>query len=74
MQRLARETGGAFYEVTDSQPISQIYAQIEGALRHQYALGYSPPSGGSSGQYHKIMLKTKMPGLMVQTRDGYNGR
>jgi VWFA-related protein len=45
MQRLARETGGAVFEVTDAQPISDIYAQIEETLRNQYALGYTPGGG-----------------------------
>jgi VWFA-related protein len=74
MKRLARETGGAFFEVTDAQPLTQIYAQIEETLRNQYALGFTPQAGGRSGQYHKITLTTKTPGLSIQTRDGYFGR
>jgi len=74
MQRLARETSGAFFEVSDAQPIIDIYAQIEETLRNQYALGYTPQTAGKSGQYHKITLATKTSGLVVQTRDGYFGR
>jgi VWFA-related protein len=73
MQRLARETGGAFFEVSDAQPIHEIYAQIEETLRSQYMLGFSPQPGGKTGQYHKISLTTKSPGLVVHTRDGYFG-
>ena len=42
MQRLAAETGGAFFEVTKSNPIEGIYTQIEDALRNQYSIGYTP--------------------------------
>ena len=63
MQRLARETSGAFFEVSDAQPIIDIYAQIEETLRNQYALGYTPQTAGKSGQYHKITLATKTSGL-----------
>jgi VWFA-related protein len=74
MQRLARETGGAFFDVSDAQPIAKTYAQIEETLRNQYALGYTPKTAAKSGQYHKITLTTKTPALLLQTRDGYYGR
>jgi VWFA-related protein len=74
MQRLARETGGAFFEVSDAQPIDQTYAQIEETLRNQYALGFAPQTGGKSGRYHKIKLTTRTPGFIVETRDGYYAR
>ena len=38
MLRLAAETGGAYFEVTDDQPIEKIYAQVEEALRSQIQL------------------------------------
>jgi len=71
MQRLARETGGAYFEVSNNNPIEKVYAEIEDALRNQYSIGYAPQSAAQPGQYHKIKLTTKQPGLMVQTRDGY---
>jgi VWFA-related protein len=71
MQRLARETGGAYFEVTASHPIEKIYGEIEDALRSQYSIGYTPKVAGKSGQYRKIKLTTKKRGLIVQTRDGY---
>jgi VWFA-related protein len=74
MQRLARETGGAFYEVSAHNSIEQIYAAIEDTLRNQYSIGFTPQSPGKSGQYHKIKLTARKPGLIVQTRDGYYSR
>lgn len=71
MRRLAGETGGALFEVTKDDPIEKIYAQIEDTLRNQYSLGYTPERTGVRGQYRKIKLTSKRPGLMVQTRDGY---
>jgi VWFA-related protein len=71
MQRLSRETGGEFFEVSESNPITRTYAAIEETLRNQYSIGYTPQSPGKSGQYHKIKLTTKTKGLTVQTRDGY---
>ena len=74
MQRLAAETGGAFFEVTKDDPIEDIYMRIEDALRNQYGLGYTPEPRAVSGQYRKIKLTTKQPGLATQTRDGYYSR
>jgi len=71
MHRLAAETGGAFFEVTKSDPIENIYSRIEDALRNQYSIGYTPEPRAASGQYRKIKLTTKQAGLIVQTRDGY---
>jgi len=71
MQRLARETGGEYFEVSASNPIESIYAEIEDTLRNQYAIGYTPQRAGTSREYHRIRLTTHKPGLIVQTRDGY---
>jgi VWFA-related protein len=71
MQRLARETGGAYFEVSGNRPIEKIYASIEEQLRNQYSIGYTPEPKDGRGGYRKIRLKTKQPGLLVQTRDGY---
>jgi VWFA-related protein len=71
MQRLARETGGAYFQISDALPIGQAYADIEDALRNQYSIGYTPEKPGRSGEYRKIQLTVKQRGLVVQTRDGY---
>jgi VWFA-related protein len=71
MQRLAQETGGAFFEVSESNPITRTYAAIEETLRNQYSIGYTPQGAGKGGEYRKIRLTTRKSGLIVQTRDGY---
>lgn len=71
LHRMARETGGTYFEVTESQTIEQIYSQIEEALRNQYSIGYTPGREKSDGKYHKIKLMTKDRRLIVTTRAGY---
>jgi VWFA-related protein len=71
MERLSRETGGRFFEVTKDQSIENIYAEIEQELRNQYSFGYTSDHQGNDKQYRKIKLTTKTPGLIVQTRAGY---
>ena len=42
LERISKETGGRFFEVSKKQSIDQIYASIEEELRNQYSLGYTP--------------------------------
>lgn len=71
LHRMANETGGAYFEVTASQSIEDIYAQIEEDLRNQYSIGYTPGRAKPDGKYHKIKLTTKDRHLVVNTRAGY---
>jgi VWFA-related protein len=68
LQRLSKETGGGFFEVSKKQTIEKIYDQIQEELRNQYSLGYTPEAGTG---YRKIQLTVKKRDLIVQTRDGY---
>jgi VWFA-related protein len=71
LERISRETGGRFFEVSKKQPIDQIYAQIEQELRNQYSLGYTPAKDVAGPGYHKITLTATNKDLVVQTREGY---
>jgi VWFA-related protein len=71
MERLACETGGGFYAVSDDNPIDQVYAQIEDELRSQYSIGYTPSRADTTGKYRKLKLMRVRRGLVVRTRDGY---
>jgi VWFA-related protein len=71
LERISRETGGRFFEVSKKQPIDKVYADIEEDLRNQYSLGYSPEGTNDSRAYRRIHLATRQKGLIVQTREGY---
>jgi VWFA-related protein len=70
LQRISKETGGTFFEVTKKLPIEKIYEQIEEELRSQYSLGYTSDQK-DAGSFRKIKVTAKGKGLVVQTRDGY---
>ena len=74
LERLSKETGGGFFEVSKKHSIQEIYAQIEEELRNQYSMGYTPEPADATGGYHKIRLTAKAKGSSVQTRDGYYTR
>jgi len=69
LERLSKETGGTFFEVSKKHPLEDIFKQIDEELRSQYSLGYTPEAGSSG--YRKIHVTVKPKGMVVQARDGY---
>ena len=70
LQRIAEETGGSFFEVSEKHPIEKVYSQIEEELRNQYSLGYTSDATSGPG-FRKISVTTKNKNMLVQTRQGY---
>lgn len=70
LQRIAKETGGRYFEAKKKDSVDDDYAQIAEELRTQFMLGYIPPKDQTSG-YHSIQLTAKKKDLTVQTREGY---
>jgi len=71
LQRMSRETGGGFFEVTKKQSIDQIYEVIQAELRGQYSLGFVSDEPVRISGFRKLQLTTKAKGLTVQARDRY---
>ena len=71
LQRVSRETGGRFFEVTKKEPVGQIYDSIVEELRTQYSMGYTPDKDSAASGYHHVQLAVKRKDLTVQTREGY---
>lgn len=71
LQKMSRETGGGFFEVSRKQPIDTIYRRIEEELRSQYSLGYTPDRPPAGGGFRTISLKARRKELVVQARQGY---
>ena len=71
LQRLAKETGGSYFEVSKKLPVDQVFALIEADLRSQYSLGFVSDRPASVSQFRKLQLTVKRPGLSVQSRDRY---
>jgi len=71
LQRISKETGGSFFEVSKKMPIEKIYEQIEDELRSQYNLGYTPDKSDAGSGFRKVKVTAKGKGLVVQAREGY---
>lgn len=71
MERLAKETGGAYFAVSKKLTVDQVYALIQEDLRSQYSLGYVSDRPAQVAEFRKIQLTVKRPGLIVNARDRY---
>lgn len=71
MLRLAKETGGSFFEVSKKQTIGQIYRIIEQELRSQYNLGFVSDQPVRVSEFRTLQLTAKRADLTVQSRDRY---
>jgi len=71
MQRLAKETGGGYFEVSKKLTINQIFGIIENELRSQYNLGFVSDQPVRISEFRNLQLTTKRKDLIVQARDRY---
>jgi len=73
LEQLARETGGAYFDLTATESLEKIYTRIEDELRNQYYLGFTPGPGREKARsgYRKLRVSVKRKGLTVHARDGY---
>ncbi len=71
LERISRETGGSFFEVTKKQSIDDIYDRIQEELRNQYSIGYTPDQSQTNSGYRAIKVLAKDTKYTVQSREGY---
>jgi len=74
LERLAKETGGGYFEVSRKQPLERVFERMEEELRNQYSLGHTPDQPEAAGEFRGIRLSTKQKGLVVQSTEGYYPR
>jgi len=73
LKKLAKETGGAYFEVDEKHSLESIYLQIEEELRSQYNLGYMPDAKAAEG-FRSIKVDVSRKDLTARCRKGYFGR
>lgn len=71
LERISKETGGRFFEVSKKETVGAIYDNIIEELRTQYSMGYTPDKDSAASGYHHVQLQVKRKDMTVQTRDGY---
>jgi VWFA-related protein len=71
LTRLAKETGGGFFEVSKRETIDHIFDVIQEDLRSQYSIGFVSDHPTEVSEFRRLQVTVKRPGLSVQTRDRY---
>ncbi len=71
LARMARETGGSYFEVSKKRTIDQVFEIIQDELRSQYSIGYVSNEPVRISEFRKIQLTTRQKGLAVRARDRY---
>jgi VWFA-related protein len=71
LQRLASETGGAFYEVTKQRDVTDIFGEIEEDLRSEYSIGFVSNQPVTFSGFRQLKVTTIKKGLIVQAPTRY---
>ncbi len=71
MQQLADASGGRLFKAKSIRDLAPVYAQVAEELRSVYSIGYYPQNQNFDGNYRRVQVKVKRPGLTLRTRPGY---
>jgi Ca-activated chloride channel homolog len=69
LRRLARETGGGYFELEPSGGLASTFRRVGEELHSQYVLAFVPTS--QDGQIHKLTVRVKRKQLAVRARRSY---
>jgi VWFA-related protein len=71
LKKMSEETGGRLFHVGRSNPLEEIFRQIQEEMRSQYALAFSPTNAAHDGTFRKLEIRPNDKTLKVQARKGY---
>jgi Ca-activated chloride channel family protein len=69
LARYAELSGGTAYRVSNAAALHAAANRIASELKHQYRLGWDPPTG--SARFRRVVVRATRKGVTVRTRSGY---
>jgi len=69
LAKIAAETGGGYFELTNTADLASTFKRVADELHHQYLLGFSPAL--LDGKTHKIDVRIQQTGMSVRARRTY---
>ena len=69
LRTLADESGGGYFEVTESDNLSDRFKRVAEELHRQYVIGFVPPV--ADGKVHNLKVRVKRPDLTVRAKQTY---
>jgi Ca-activated chloride channel family protein len=70
LDHLTAQTGGKSYD-SHAMKVSEAFAEIAGELRSLYAVAYHSTNPARDGQFRKVVIQARRPGIVVRARTGY---
>ena len=69
LAKIALETGGGYFELTNTDDLQSTFARVADELHRQYALGFVPAK--LDNKTHSLEVRLKREGLTARTRKSY---
>jgi len=69
LAKIAFETGGGYFELTNTDDLQSTFARVADELHKQYALGFVPAK--LDNKTHSLEVRLKREGLTARTRKSY---
>ena len=69
LAKIALETGGGYFELTNTDDLESTFARVADELHKQYALGFVPAK--LDNKTHSLEVRLKREGLTARTRKSY---
>ncbi len=71
LSNLSSYSGGLLVDASRIENLGSAFRRIAQELSSQYSLGYYPKKLKHDGQFRKVEVRVKRPGLSARTRQGY---
>jgi Ca-activated chloride channel family protein len=68
---LAEPTGGRAFDAMKDTSLEGAFIAISEEMRNQYGLAFTPTEEAGKGEFHKLEIRLRKPGLKAQARAGY---
>jgi Ca-activated chloride channel family protein len=69
LRELADDSGGGYFEITDTADLMSVFTRVAEELHRQYWLGITPPE--RDGKVHTLQVRVKRPQTIVRARQTY---
>jgi len=71
LEALANQSGGQTYYAADAAALGDQFRRIVEDLRRRYVLSYSSTNRAADGNWRKVEIRPRAPGLVVSSPGGY---
>ena len=69
LRKLAAETGGGYFELTESEDLSSTFTRVGRELHGQYLLAFAPAA--HDGRVHSVSVRIHRADVSVRSRRSY---